>query len=119
MLGRILSLLALLTIIVTTMTMPAHAAIMDMDADAAVHFTSMEHAPVHGDMSRFGHGRRHVVDTGLCDFVCAHFMVLLTMAVSDPGRVYARSPHRFPADERLASQIPGLNERPPKRRPLL
>lgn len=119
MLGRILSLLALLTIVVTTMTMPSHAARMASGTDRFMQLSSVEHAPVDHDMSRVASGRRHVVDTGLCDFVCAHFMVLLTKPYSEQGRAYARSPYRFPAQLSLAGEIPGLNERPPKRRLLL
>lgn len=117
MVGRFVTMLALLAIAVVTTMTPAHTARMSAGQDHAVHVREMMHLTDDGK-ERSCADQLHcgTADTGMCEFVCADFTAFLPFPSAKTGQEYVPSRHDFPPEASNDGRAPGLNDRPPKLR---
>lgn len=118
MFARFVTMLAIVAITFVTTVTSAHAARMSMSAapDHSVHVGEMMQAPDNSELSCDGEQHCGSADAGMCEFVCAGLSVFLPSPSGDADHGYSPAGHDLPSGAILASQAPGLNERPPKLR---
>lgn len=116
MIGRFVTMFALLAIaVVTTMTL-AHTARMSVGQDYGIHANEMMHVTYVGERSCADQLTCGTADTGMCEFVCAGFTAFLPFPSAKTGQEYLPSQYIFPPEAIRDGWTPGLNERPPKLR---
>lgn len=116
MFARLVALLAVLAIAVMTTVTSAHAARLSAEPDHSVHVAEMMHVAAGNKNPCDGEQHCGTGDVASCELLCAGLSLSLTPPSEGSGREYAPAGHGLPAGAILASQTPGLNERPPKLR---
>ncbi|WP_299360842.1 hypothetical protein [uncultured Paracoccus sp.] len=116
MFARVVTMLAMSAIAVTTAVTFAHAAGLSAAPDHAIHASEMIQV-TDGDQ----HACEDVapcaqVDTGACEFVCAGFALFSPASDSGAVRNAGLAGHDLPRGTVRASRTAELNERPPKLR---
>lgn len=116
MIGRFVTMFALLAIAVVTTMTPAHSARMSAGQDHLVHVSAMMHGTHDGEHSCADQLHCGTADTSMCEFVCTGFTAFLPFLGAKAGQESVPSRHVFPPEAISHGRTPGLNERPPKLR---
>ena len=114
MFARVVTMLAMFAIAVTTAVTFAHAARLSAEPDHATHASEMVQVTDGGQHACEDVAPCAQVDTGACEFVCAGFVLFWPASDGEAARNAGLAGHDLPRGTIRASRTPGLNERPPK-----
>ena len=118
MIGRFVTMLAIIALSVMTMGTTAHAERMSMNSglDHAMHVADMMHSQVIVDLDCDAGEPCGSADAEMGAFVWAGLSAFLTSPDREAGHDHGTVTHEFPSAAIHVSRAPGLNERPPKLR---
>jgi hypothetical protein len=114
MFARVLTVLAVMSVVVLTMVAPAHAAGMSAGSSHALHGSETMHVAPCGEHASPEHHGCGDADDVTCEFICTGLTASLAIPIAETGQAYVSRKLPFPSELSMASQSPDLNERPPK-----